>query len=213
MGKTKPYISVEGIGVVTAPADKITLSFSIQELHKQYKDCLDGLALRVQQLKADIVGCGFAGDQLKTGHFSVNPEYDYHEGQQLFRGYRAAQNLTIDMPMDKARLSEVLATLSRSESKAEFNLQFGLKDDKPLRLQALAAAVATARENATALAAAASVQLGAMQSILFTPTQVTIGGGLDVHMMAMKSAAPLEIDPADLRYEVKVVLEWVLGAG
>lgn len=213
MGNPPPYIRVEGIGIVSAPADKITLSFSIQELHKQYKDCLDGLALRVQQLKADLVGCGFAADQLKTGHFSVNPEYDYHEGQQLFRGYRAAQNMTIDMPMDKARLGEVLAALSRSESKAEFNLQFGLQHEQPLRLQALAAAVATARDNAIALAAAASVQLGTMQSIQFTPTQVTVGGGLDVHMMAMKSAAPLEIDPADLRFEAKVVLEWLLGQG
>ncbi len=210
MGTQHPYIKVEGTGVVTAPADRITLSFSIQEPHKQYKDCLDGLALRVKQLKVDLMSCSFLAEQLKTGHFSVNPEYDYHEGQQVFRGYRAAQNLSIDMPMDKARLSEVLAALSRSESKAEFNLQFGLNNDQPIRLQALAAAVAVARENASALAAAASVKLGAMQAIQFTPTQVAVSGGLDVHMMAMKSAAPLEIDPADLRFEARVVLEWIL---
>lgn len=205
-----PHITVQGRAVVTATPDQVTLSFSILESTPAYGPTLQGLANRVHHLRADLQIAGLEVSDLRTGHFSIQPAYDYHEGKQTFRGYEARQNLSIQLPADKDLLSKVLGLLSRSESQAEFQLQFGLAHPSSQQEEALRKAVVQARKDAAILAAAGGVSLGELMNITYGEEPVHPGGGLQVRMSAMKEDAPLDVDPAEVSVEARVTATWAI---
>lgn len=207
-----PTIQIEGRGSASAAPDQVTLSFQIQERTRDYTDCLHRLADRVHHLRADLLSVDLPLQDLRTGHLGIQPQYAFHEGVQTFQGYEAQQHLTIRIPLDQDRLSRILAVLGRSESKAEFNLQFGLADQESLRKEALTRAMAQCRQDAEVLASAAGMGLDKLVDIRYGSEPHRMEGGLHVRMSAMKDESPLVVDPEDIRIEIQVTASWQLSA-
>jgi uncharacterized protein YggE len=208
MLQSPAQIIVEGRGRVSATPDLVALSFQMVESSREYTSCLQGLADRVHQLRADLITGALDVAELRTGHFSVQPRYEFHDGKQIFKGYDARQHLSISMPFDKEKLGLVLQVLSQSESKAEFQLNFGLADEQKQRDEALEMAVQQARRDASILAQAAGTQLGELKEIRFGNEPGHLEGGLQVRMSAMKENVPLEVDPSDIQVEVRITGTW-----
>lgn len=210
MSQVQPHITVDGRAVIVAAPDQVILSFQMVESAVDYTSCLQGLANRVHQLRADLTAEGLEVSVLRTGQFAVQPRYEYHEGKQSFQGYEARQHLSLPMKSDKDKLSSVLERLSRSECQAEFQLSFGLADPAAQHAEALAQAIAQAKRDAMILATASGAMLGELQQIRYGDEPVQAGGGLQVRMSAMKEHAPIEVDPADVRVEAKVTATWLI---
>ncbi len=208
MTQSPAQITVDGRARVSATPDEVTFSFQMVETSQEYTPCLQGLADRVHQLRADLMSGSLEVSALRTGHFGIQPRYEFHEGKQTFKGYDARQHLHITIPFDKERLGLVLGVLAHSESQAEFQLTFGLKDDQQQRNEALEEAVLQAREDASILARAAGTRLGALKEIRYGSEPVHRDGGLQVRMSAMKESAPLEVDPGDIHVEARITGTW-----
>ncbi|MCF8238957.1 MAG: SIMPL domain-containing protein [Saprospiraceae bacterium] len=210
MLQSPAQITVEGCGRVSATPDQVTLSFQIVESSLEYTPCLQGLADRVHQLRADLITEALDIAELRTGHFSVQPRYEFHDGKQTFKGYDARQHLSISIPFNKEKLGQVLQILSQSESKAEFQLNFGLADEQKQRDEALEKAVQQARRDASILAQAAGTQLGELKEIRYGSAPGHHEGGLQVRMAAMKENVPLEVDPSDIQVEARITGTWTI---
>lgn len=207
-----PTIQIEGRGIASAAPDQVTLAFQILEKTRDYTHCLQRLADRVHHLRADLMSVGLPTSDLRTGHLGIQPQYTFHEGVQTFQGYEARQHLSIQMPLDQGRLGEILAILGRSESKAEFNLQFGLADQESLRKDALSRAIGQCRSDAEVLASASGMTLGDLIDIRHGSEPARMEVGLQVRMAAMSDQAPLVVDPEDIRIEMRVTASWHLSA-
>ncbi len=213
MSHSPAQITVEGRARVSATPDQVTFSFQMVESSLEYSPCLQGLANRVHQLRADLMAVALDVAELRTGHFGVQPRYEFHEGKQTFQGYDARQHLSICMPFDKEKLGQVLQVLSHSESKAEFQLNFGLADDQKQRDEALEKAVQQARRDASILAQAAGTKLGDLIEIRYGGEPTHREGGLQVRMSAMKESAPLEVDPGDIHIDARITGTWSVLKG
>lgn len=205
---TTSLIRIQGAATVQARPDRVLLRFSIKEEKREYRACLEGLALRVHQLRSSVMEAGRDADMLKTGQFQVEPRYDYSEGRHTFQGYEARQDLEMRFPWEKESLVALLGFLSRSESRAEFSVHFEASDDDGLKKEALVKAFRCASERATVLAVAAGGRLGEVM-LLEHVTQGAPVPGLEMRMMAASPAPDLVVDPVSLTVEASVTAEWV----
>lgn len=153
-------IKVQGRGNVSAEPDMVTLSFDVEATAREYAECLGKLNKRVDDLRSSMSASGLEKAKLKTSSYNVNINHKYKDGRYIFLGYIASHHLSIEFPLDKTLLNEVLHHVAQGHSGAQVHLSFSVKDKDALRKKALAQAVQSARENAETLAETAGVTLG-----------------------------------------------------
>ena len=158
-------VKVQGKGRVSAEPDIVTLAFDIEAHHMQYGKSITHLNKRVNELRKNLAECGRDAVELKTSSFNVHVHTRYENKVSVFDGYMASHRLHIELPLKKELLNQVLHSVAKGLSGAEFRLNFSVKDQVGLRRMALANAVQEARANAEALAKAAGVKLGKLQQI------------------------------------------------
>ena len=120
--------------------------------------------------------------------------------------------MNIVMANDKALLNDVIDQVVHSQSDAQFQVSFTLKDNEALRQKALQNAVLSAQNNAHTLATTAQLQLGKVQEILYGDDNSgsfrSFGGAYE--SATMMSAAKADIDPQDVEIQAQVSMVFEL---
>ena len=192
-------LKVQGRGHVSAEPDLVTLSFDIEAHSMEYAKSLHHLNKRVDALRNDISSSGLDTAELRTGSFSVRVATRYENDVSVFDGYYASHRMRIELPLEKELLNEVLLSIAKGHSGAEFNLSFSVRDKAALRKKALEQAVQEARGNAEVLAAAAGVKLGKLIQMDYGWAEVRLYEQ-DVDMYC-ESASALENHAPDIEPE------------
>ncbi len=157
-------ISVNGEGTVKAAPDKADLAINLMGTGKTAVAAKEVSDKKLKSLYKLARKFGIAESAITTNQSSVQPQYDYRDGKQIFREYQSQHRVSLEI--DKldvvAELTDGLveAGVDRVES-----LQFGLKNDAALKQQALVEALKQAKQKATALAAVVDAKLGKAISI------------------------------------------------
>jgi len=155
---------------------------------------------------------GFAGDALKTTNYTLQPEYDYNNGKQIFRDYVARNQVEVRID-DLKRLPEVLDASGVSGAASVSSLRFDLKDRTTSDLEALRLAVRDAMARAEAIAAGAGRTLGPIirvqeqrdsspSPMLFT--RMTGSGGAEARGFA--NSTPVEAGEIQVRAVVTLTV-------
>lgn len=161
-------IIVTGEGVVSSAPDMATITLGVTERADSAAAAMDQVAVSVAAILTRLDGLGIAARDRQTSGFYLRPLYDDRPGTeggtQEVTGYQAGNSVTVEV-RDLAVLGDVLDGVI-AEGANDFNgLNFGLKDDKPLLVEARKRAVADAMDRAAQLADAAGVTLGAVLQI------------------------------------------------
>lgn len=204
-------LTVTGEGYAQAEPDTVTLSMDLTGKATDYATAVDLLNTASERLKTSIHNAPLPTLALETSDFAVNTETRYENGQSIDIGYRASHRMSIVLHNDQQLLNQLIELLSHSQSNAEFQIAFTLKDTELLRQQALKNAVLAAQNNAHTLASTALVQLGKVQEIRYgelsagQSAQSYGGYGESVRL----SMAKADIDPQDIvvRESVLMVFE------
>ena len=121
--------------------------------------------------------------------------------------------MSVVLDNDKQVLNAMVELMSHSQSNAEFQVSFSLKNPEVLRQQALQNAVIAAQNNAHTLASSAQVQLGKVQEIVYgdmsgiTPRAY---GGSSYDGAPMLSVAKADIEPQDIQVRESVLMVFEL---
>src|SRR5690606_6722746 len=91
---------------------------------------------------------------LRTARISLNPQYDWNDGQRVFRGYAASQTLEVTV-RDLAKVETLLGDLFKTSITGLNGPDFRHSKADSLRREAGALAVRDAAEYAAVLCAAA----------------------------------------------------------
>ena len=207
-------IKVTGRAKASFPADKITLSMTLETADRDYQKTLEAAAEKLERLQGAAASAGFEKQELKTSSFNVTDEYDYVQtetvrNKRVFVGYKCSHGLRLEFDMDMERLGKTLAALSECEADSEFHISFGVKDMDPLKKQLLAQAVRDAAEKAEILAQAAGVKLKEIASVTCGEFDENIASPTAFRQpVAMLRAAPLDMAPEDAEADVSVNVEW-----
>lgn len=207
-------IQATGDGKVIGTPDRAQVTFSAQIENADVKIAQAQNAVMMNNVITALKNAGLPQDALKTTGYNIYPVYDTITtpfGQKI-KSYSVTNTLTVTLH-DVNRTGEVIdIAVANGINKAD-SIQFMLSEEqsKILRTEALKEAVAQAKSDADAVAAAMGTTITGVQS-------AEIGGGYSPVLFqnyadigaAAKSVAPTPIQPGDVTITASVTITYLI---
>ncbi len=197
-------ITVTGEGIVQAAPDQATISLGVTTTKETAVDALAANSTALAEVIAQLKAAGVAQGDLQTSNLSLNPNWSSYESVsgQAISGYTASNLLNVRV-RDLAVLGSILDAAVSDGANTMNGITFGLVEPTPVLNEARALAVADARARATVLAAAAGVQLGAIETI----TEGGAFAGPAPMFRATEASVPIENGEVGMTASVTVTFE------
>ncbi|CAM4444204.1 hypothetical protein FHS16_003911 [Paenibacillus endophyticus] len=203
-------LEVLGEGVVTAVPDRTLITLGTVSEGVDLISVQSDNAIKVAAVIEELEQSGIARESIKTTQFLMEPQYDYIDGKQEFRGYRVTHLLqvTLDNVTEAGRLIDAaVANGANIVTSIEFDTSEGAKAKR----EALIAAVRDAEAKATVIAQALGVSLSAVPCKV---EEVVLSGAEPVFFKA--SAMSLEsatspIEPGQLTFRAAIRIWYLYG--
>lgn len=183
-------VQVKGEGEATIAPDRAKLSMAIEarnpELAAAEKKVNDSTRAALAELKT----LGIKDEDISTAGYTVNPEYDWVNNQQKFRGYHARREVNVTVrKLDQ--IGDVLLKLTRAGVNQINPPVLESSQFKTAENRALAAAVENAKGQAQLIAEGLAMRLGPPRTINATgeTIQPPVPMPRVMAMKAMDSAA------------------------
>jgi len=203
-------ISVSGEGRASAAPDVAVLGLGVSAK----ATTIEAANRQTQEAMSDLLGSleqnGVQEKDIQTRQFSIYPEYDYRNGEQVLTGYRVSHMLQVKVrDIDKA--GEVIddAVAAGGDLLQVQSISFTIDDTTALRSEAREEAVVDAQAKADELATLAGVTLGKATYVTesistpYPPPYFDRGG-----VFAMEEAPATEISPGELEVVVTVYITY-----
>jgi len=133
----KPDIAVANIGVVKNSADLVKAQQSASEL--------------INRVIFVLKERGVEEKDQKTTSFSIYPQYDWKEGERIFRGYEVRQSIEVKI-RDLTKAGVILSGVTAAGANEVSSLSFTVDDPKIAQEKARKAAIDDAKTKAKTLA-------------------------------------------------------------
>jgi len=199
-------LRVNGRGVVEAEPDLalITLGVVTKDMNPQTAQQLNDQISK--KLINALLQLGIARDDIKTASYTINPEYDYNEGQQTLTGYNVTHLLDIKV-RDINRAGLVLSTAVQNGANQIVRVEFTLEDAKQYYNRALKLAVKDAAQKAQAITNTMKVSLDPIPcSIIEQSTSLTPFA--EQGAMKLTTAAPVMPGQIEITAAVEAEFEY-----
>jgi len=159
-----PSVTVGGSGEVAAAPDRAVLSIGVIAEDKQAQEAQRQMAATLQRVIQAIRAAGVAEAKIRSTGIALNPVYAQPGTKPApetprITGYRALDTLRVQIEQVE-RVGAVIDGAIGAGANHMGGLTFDLRDELPLRRQALQSAVQDARAKAEAIAAGLNLQLG-----------------------------------------------------
>ena len=205
-------LSVSGEGRASAAPDVAVLGLGVSAKAATVKAANSQAQEALSDLLDSLEDNGVQEKDIQTSQFSIRPEYDYRNNEQILTGYRVSHMLQVKVrDIDKA--GEVIddAVDAGGDLLQVQSISFTIDDTTALRSEARAEAVADAQTKAEELATLAGVTLGKPTYITESistpyPQPYYDRGGV----FAMEEAAVTEISTGELEVVVSVHMTYTI---
>ena len=164
--EAKREISVQGKGEVEAKPDiaKITLGVTTGS-QSSAKIATDMLTQKFNAVVQAVKAKNIQENDIKTTNLSVNPVYDYTNGQQSIRGYEASESIEVKI-RDLDKVGEIVTAATQQGVNQAGGISFEIDSPEALQEQAQTKAIDDARKRAERLADALGVKLGRVKTFV-----------------------------------------------
>jgi uncharacterized protein YggE len=192
-----------GQGSVKRAPDRAWVSIAAESRAKTAAEAqklnADAMSAVLQKLK----GTKLASDAIKTVAYDLQPEFEFHEGRRILRGYTARNAIEVRVD-DMDRVGQVMEVAVGAGATHVSGVRFDLKDRGAAEREALSLAVADARARAEAAAKAAGTSVDRIVRI--EEHRDFVEPPRPMMMMAREAAAGPPITPGELEIGVRVTL-------
>lgn len=204
-------ITINGFAKVTAKNDiamttigYFNIDADIAKAQADNKKVMDAVINDLKQL-------GIEEKDMRTD-YTMNPEYDYTQKGQVFKGYRVTNNVTVKI-RDLTKINQVLGLPAKDGANQVGGLSFTIDDTENLKTLARTKAMADAKRRAAQLANSLGVVLGEVVSYNdYESTDPGMyygrGGG-----MAMDAAAPAVVASGSNDVNMNVSITYKIYSG
>ena len=202
---TDPVVVTTGQATVTAVPDRAFVTVTAQSRSRNSADAQRQNADAMNLVLQKIQQAGVPKDAVKTIGYELQPEFDYANGRQTFRGYLARNTVEIRLD-DMDRIGIVIDAAAGGGATSIGGIRFDVRNRESLERDALRQAVADARARADAMAAGAGRTIDRV-------IRIEEGGAPDYPMPMMRMAAasaaeqaPTPILPSTVEIHARVML-------
>ena len=163
----KRTITVKGVGTASTKPDYVIINFKLTAKDKDYGRSVEEANRRIGLLKNAVESVRFSVEDLKTISYNVRTDYEnvrnkFGSYDRKFVGYCCEYQLRLSFYFDSNRLSEVMNSISESNSDVEISVSFTVKNPAKVSRELLKSAAEDAREKADILSSALGAKLGAL---------------------------------------------------
>ncbi|MEI7420633.1 MAG: SIMPL domain-containing protein [Prolixibacteraceae bacterium] len=212
---------VKGIAILKQTPELLTARITVKASADKFSPCQDKLVRAIDQAKAILVKRGIEKGIIHTNDLNVSEKRDYLAEGRYKISYEGNSDITIEHEYSQEYSKKLLSALQSDSANFVYHLDFVLSENqkKILRQEAIASAIADAREKALAIALSANLKLSRIKNITYTDdfssgyesdlVQENIVGFRGVAMMSKESAAPvIDFNPKEIGIKKSVTIEW-----
>lgn len=149
---------VTGEGSVSAVPDQALLTIGVitenQNLSVAQKENAEKTASVIQSL----LSLGIPRSDIQTSRYSIEPQYNYENGQQIFRGYRVEHQLQVTVK-SVSQTGQAIDQAVANGANSVSSIQFTVSSPDAFYNEALALAIQNARQKAVTMARTLGVTL------------------------------------------------------
>jgi uncharacterized protein YggE len=200
-------VTAGGSGEVHIPPTRATFSVSVETTAQTSAAAAAENARVTKDVTSALLGAGVPREELKASRLNVNAVWDYPKsGERRRRGYVATNSLEVETKQLE-KLGVFIDTSLEAGATSVSSPNFSADDRGVARRQALALAVAAARDDAETIAKASGGTLG---DLLDAGTEGAAYAGAPAPMMAMSrtAGASTEVITSDIAVSAHVSMRW-----
>ncbi|MBV8867051.1 MAG: SIMPL domain-containing protein [Acidobacteriaceae bacterium] len=203
------FVRASGEAIISAKPDRAEVTIAVSTRASTAQAASAQNASESTRVLGSIKQALRSGGQVKTGGYSLAPQYDYSNGHApRLTGYEASNSVIVTVD-ELSLLGKVIDAATVSGANNVNGISFTLRDSSAVREQALAEAATRARANAEALAKALQVQVIGLLDAEPTEAPVVrpLAKSFGAMPMALQAATPIEAGDLDIRATVTVTLQ------
>ena len=206
--ESNPGISVSGIGSVFGEPDVAILTLGVEAQADSVGEARAKAAEAMDAMLTVLKDGGVEDSDIQTSRFSVEPRYNFRDGEQELIGFFVNNLVTVkirDIDETGTLIDDVVEAggdLTRVQ-----NLRFTIDDPEELQQEARRLAMENAKSKAETLADAGGVDLGAPRSISESggARALTFRADAFAAEFAADASTPIEVGELEVQIQVQVV--------
>jgi len=207
-GEGNSTISVSGTGIIKTEPNQAKVYLGVETQSGNVTEALEENSLKMQSIIKAIKKLGIPKDSIETTYFSVYPIRDYEKSGEDIIGYRASNEITVELH-DLDKIGTVIEEAMNAGANKVRRIEFGLTEDKKreVKNEALKEACKDARTKADAIASGLGLKITRIATAresgtYVAPYRAEVFGG--EYAMPVPTPAPKAISPPIELKEVKV---------
>jgi uncharacterized protein YggE len=205
---TEGTVTARGEASVPGKPDEGMWTIMVGALDATPDAALGEVGTRSDALGTVLDELGVAPERRSTSGVTVREEFDYVDGKQVHRGFRAQNVITVRLTDAAAAGKLIQASIERAKAEVRGPVWW-IAPDNPARVEACKRAAAEAKRKAEAYAEALGLQLGAVAEIRESATgPVPMPRGRAMTLAAAET--PIDVDPGELNVDAQVEVSFHL---
>jgi uncharacterized protein len=199
-------IKVRGEGEIAVKPDTASVNLGVVTEGKELIGAQQQNSLAANKVIDTLTRLGIDRNQIQTFDYRIEPDYDYEQGKQIFRGYKITHILEVKID-DLNIIGKVVDTAVQNGANYVANIQFTTKYKEIYYQQALTYALNNAGNKAKTIANTIRVTLNP------TPILVIEGGEMIQpielqHAAFAKAANSTQIQPGQLIIKASIAADF-----
>ncbi len=199
-------IKVRGEGEITVQPDTASVNLGVVTESKELIGAQQQNSIAANKVIDSLIRSGIDRNQIQTFDYRIEPEYDYNQGTQIFRGYKITHILQVKLE-DLTIIGKVVDTAVQNGANYVANVQFTTRYKETYYQQALSVALNNASNKAMTIANTLRVTLNP------TPLLVIEVGDIiqpyeSQQFAFAKVASNTQIQPGQLMIKASVSAEY-----
>lgn len=162
--QTVKTLEITGTGRISYTYDTAEITLGVSEIADSPTAAFKAMSAKINSVTSSAQTKGINQAALKTGNLSLYQEYDWKDGVQTVRGYRATNTVTIKVK-DLSRVPELMEAAINAGANMVEGVRFSLADPGALEGQALDAAIDNARAQADRVAKRLGTSVRGVQKV------------------------------------------------
>lgn len=154
-------IEVLGEGIATAKPDETSVTLGVIREGEKLEELQAANAAAINAIIGALTALGVARESIATANFAIEPQYDYVDGKQIFRGYKATHLLQVTLAGTESAGRIIDAAVAHGANTV-MDVSFRSSQAEQARQEALKRAVRVAQEKALVIAGTLGVSLSAV---------------------------------------------------
>ncbi|MEM4152751.1 MAG: SIMPL domain-containing protein [Candidatus Pacearchaeota archaeon] len=202
-------ISVQGQSTIKANPDLVIVYFRAETNGSTAQEAKDKNAEIVNKATSALTKIGIPEEKIQTENFNIYPEYDWIDGQQKFKGYKAVHSFKVIL--ETAQIEKTGAVIDAGVDAGALisyiNFELSTEKQNEYKAEALKLASQDAKTKAEAIATGLNKKLGKLVSVSdmsFDYYPWPIYRAADVGNVAEAKEAVTNIKPSEQEISARV---------